>query len=56
LGLQVFNVFNAVNLSGYANNAQQSNQIQPGPASSGLLLRRNAAPPRQFQISYRHLF
>ncbi len=56
LGLQVFNIFNAVNLSGYANNARQSNQIQPGPASSGLLLRRNAAPPRQFQISYRHLF
>lgn len=56
LGLQVFNLFNAVNLSGYANNAQQSNQIQPGPASSGLLLRRNAAPPRQFQLTYRHLF
>ncbi len=56
LGAQVFNVFNAVNLSGYANNATQSNQIQVGPASSGLLVRRNAAPPRQFQFSLRYLF
>lgn len=52
----VFNVFNAVNLSGYSNNAQQSNQIQIGPASSGLLVRKNAAPPRQFQFGIRYLF
>lgn len=51
LRMDVFNVFNAVNLSGYSNNASQSNQIQVGPASSGLLVRRNAAPPRQFQFS-----
>jgi hypothetical protein len=51
-----FNVFNAVNLSGYSNNATQSNQIQVGPASSGLLVRRNAAPPRQFQFSLRYAF
>lgn len=56
LGAQVFNVFNAENLSGYSNNATQSNQIQVGPASSGLLVRRNAAPPRQFQFSARYLF
>jgi len=56
LGASVFNVFNAVNLSGYSNNATQSNQIQAGPASSGLLVRRNAAPPRQFQFSARYLF
>ncbi len=56
LGTQVFNVFNAENLSGYSNNATQSNQIQVGPASSGLLVRRNAAPPRQFQFSARYLF
>ena len=56
LGAQVFNLFNAENLSGYANNATQSNQIQTGPASSGLLVRRNAAPPRQFQFSLRYLF
>jgi len=48
-------VFNAENLSGYANNATQSNQIQPGPRDSGVLIRRNAAPPRQFQFSVRYL-
>ncbi|MCB0637447.1 MAG: TonB-dependent receptor [Lewinella sp.] len=47
----VFNVFNAENLSGYSNNATQSNQIQAGPASSGLLVQRNAGAPRQFQFS-----
>ncbi len=52
----VFNFFNAANLSGYSNNATQSNQIQAGPASSGLLVRRNAAPPRQFQFGLRYLF
>ena len=52
----VFNLFNAVNLSGYSNNATQSNQIQVGPASSGLLVRRNAAPPRQFQFGLGYYF
>lgn len=56
LRADVFNVFNAENLSGYSNNATQSNQIQVGPASSGLLVRRNAAPPRQFQFSLRYSF
>ncbi len=56
LGAQIFNVFNAENLSGYANNATQSNQIQVGPASSGVFVKRNAAPPRQFQFSARFLF
>jgi TonB-dependent Receptor Plug Domain/TonB dependent receptor len=51
-----FNLFNAVNLSGYSNNATQSNQVQVGPASSGLLVRRNAAPPRQFQFALRYSF
>ena len=51
-----FNIFNAVNLSGYSNNATQSNQVQVGPASSGLLVRRNAAPPRQFQFGLRYAF
>ncbi|MEZ4774491.1 MAG: TonB-dependent receptor [Bacteroidia bacterium] len=55
-GAQVFNVLNAENLSGYSNNATQSNQIQIGPASSGVIVRRNAAPPRQFQFSVRYLF
>lgn len=56
LGAQIFNVFDAENLSGYSNNATQSNQIQVGPADSGVLVRRNAAPPRQFQFSARYLF
>jgi hypothetical protein len=56
IGAQIFNLLNAENLSGYANNATQSNQIQTGPAASGLLIRRNAAPPRQFQFSIRYLF
>lgn len=56
LRADVFNLFNAENLSGYSNNATQSNQIQPGPASSGVLIIRNAAPPRQFQFGVRYLF
>ena len=50
----VFNLLNAENYSGYFNNATQSNQIQVGAASTGLLVRRNAAPPRQFQFSLRY--
>ncbi len=52
----VFNLFNAANLSGYSNNATQSNQIQVGSAASGLLVRRNAAAPRQFQFTLQYLF
>ena len=51
----VFNVFNTVNLSGFSNNATQSNQIQAGPSGSGIIA-RTAAPPRQFQFSARYLF
>lgn len=49
LRMDVFNLFDRENLSGYANNATQSNQIQAGPAGSGIV-RRNAGPPRQFQF------
>lgn len=56
IGAQIFNLFNTENLSGYSNNATQSNQIQIGPADSGVIVRRNAAPPRQFQFSARYLF
>lgn len=56
LRADVFNVFNAVNLSGYSNNATQSNQIQVGAAASGVLVRRNAAPPRQFQFGATYVF
>jgi hypothetical protein len=52
----VFNVFNAQNLSGYSNNATQSNQIQPGPKSSGLLIQRNASAPRQIQFTLQYLW
>ncbi|MBC8151926.1 MAG: TonB-dependent receptor, partial [Bacteroidetes bacterium] len=50
-----FNVLNTVNLSGYSNNATQSNQIQVGPPSVGIV-QKNAAPPRQFQFGVRYLF
>lgn len=56
LRADIFNIFNTQNLSGYANNATQSNQIQVGPAASGLLIRKNASPPRQIQFSVRYLF
>jgi outer membrane receptor protein involved in Fe transport len=56
LRVDVFNVFNAENLSGYSNNATQSNQIQGGSTASGLFTQRNASPPRQFQFGVRYLF
>jgi outer membrane receptor protein involved in Fe transport len=52
----VFNVFNTENLSGYTNNATQSNQIQVGPASTGRFVQRNAGPPRQFQFGLTYAF
>lgn len=55
LRADVFNVLNTVNLSGYSNNATQSNQIQVGPPSAGIV-QKNAAPPRQFQFGARYLF
>ncbi|MFC4262886.1 TonB-dependent receptor domain-containing protein [Ferruginibacter yonginensis] len=51
----IFNVFNTVNLSGYSNNATQSNQIQIGPKSNGIL-QKNAGAPRQFQFGARYTF
>jgi hypothetical protein len=56
LRLDVFNALNANNLSGYSNNATQSNQIQTGSLASGLLVRRNSAPPRQVQFGIRYIF
>ncbi len=55
LRADAFNVLNTVNLSGYSNNATQSNQIQVGPPSAGIV-QKNAAPPRQFQFGVRYLF
>ena len=51
----VFNVLNTENLSGYANNATQSNQIQVGPPGSDIE-EKNAGPPRQFQFGVRYEF
>ncbi|WP_223650830.1 TonB-dependent receptor [Hymenobacter psoromatis] len=53
LTADVFNVLNTQNLSGYSNNATQSNQIQVGPAGSGIM-QRNASAPRQFQFGLRY--
>jgi hypothetical protein len=55
LRADIFNLFNTANLSGYTNNATQSNQIQVGPAGSGIV-KRNAGPPRQFQFGLRYTF
>ncbi|SDX16059.1 TonB-dependent Receptor Plug Domain [Flavobacterium degerlachei] len=56
LRADIFNLLNAENLSGYSNNATQSNQIQGGSSTSGLFTQRNASPPRQFQFGVRYLF
>ncbi len=49
----VFNVFDKVNLSGFANSATQSNQIQ---IAGQPFVERNAGAPRQFQFGLRYLF
>ncbi|MFP4227402.1 MAG: TonB-dependent receptor domain-containing protein [Salinivenus sp.] len=51
----VFNALNTRNLSGYANNATQSNQIQVGPPGSEIA-EKNVGPPRQFQFGLRYEF
>jgi hypothetical protein len=51
----VFNLFNHANLSGYSNNATQSNQIQIGPPG-GPVVEKNSGPPRQFQFGARYRF
>jgi hypothetical protein len=42
LRADIFNIFNAENLSGYSNNATQSNQIQGGSSASGLFTKNIA--------------
>ncbi len=56
LRADIFNIFNVQNLSGYSNNATQSNQIQVGSRASGVLVRRNAGAPRQFQFGLRYVW
>ncbi|MEO8582319.1 MAG: TonB-dependent receptor [Flavitalea sp.] len=51
----IFNILNTANLSGYSNNATQSNQIQVGPKSNGIV-QKNAGAPRQFQFGARFVF
>lgn len=51
----IFNIFNTQNLSGYSNNATQSNQIQIGAKSNGIV-QKNAGAPRQFQFGARYAF
>jgi len=51
----VFNVLNTENLSGFANNATQSNQIQVGPPGSDIE-EKTLGPPRQFQFGLRYEF
>ncbi len=53
IAADVFNLFNTTNLSGFANSATQSNQIQ---VFGQPFVARNAAPPRQFQFGLRYLF
>ncbi len=53
LSADVFNVFNRENLSGFANSATQSNQIQ---VAGQPFTQRNAGAPRQFQFGMRYVF
>ncbi|HXB57784.1 MAG TPA: TonB-dependent receptor [Vicinamibacteria bacterium] len=55
LRADVFNLFNHINLSGFSNNATQSNQIQVGPPGA-MIVEKNSAPPRQFQFGLRYAF
>ena len=48
ISADIFNVFNANNLSGFANAASTSNQVQFGGGVP--FVQRNAGPPRQFQF------
>jgi outer membrane receptor for ferrienterochelin and colicin len=50
----LFNVFDANNLSGYPVNFTQSNQVQIG--GGGAFVQRSAAPPRTLQLSARYTF
>lgn len=53
ISTDVFNLFNRENLSGFANSATQSNQIQ---VFGEPFTQRNAGAPRQFQFGLRYLF
>ena len=53
LSADIFNLLNRKNLSGFANSATQSNQIQ---VFGQEFAQRNAGAPRQFQFGLRYVF
>ncbi len=53
ISADIFNLFNRENLSGFANSATQSNQIQ---VFGQPFTQRNAGAPRQFQFGLRYIF
>ncbi|MEX2496287.1 MAG: TonB-dependent receptor [Woeseia sp.] len=53
ISADIFNLFNEENLSGFANSATQSNQVQ---IAGQPFTQRNAGAPRQFQFGMRYLF
>jgi len=56
LSADIYNLLNTENLSGYSTARGGSNIVQIGPASLNNLVKRGAAPPRQFQFGVRYLF
>jgi hypothetical protein len=55
LRADIFNIFNAENLSGYSNNATQSNQIQVALAPVDYITKKCIATSK-FQFGVRYLF
>jgi hypothetical protein len=56
ISADVYNLLNTENLTGYNVAKSASNQIQLGPRSSNTLVKRSAAPPRQFQFGLRYIW
>ena len=56
IALDIYNLFNTENLSGYATARANNNTVQIGAATSNTITKRGSAPPRQFQFSVRYLF
>ncbi len=56
LSADVFNLLDAVNLTGYSTGRGGNNTVQIGAAALNNLTIRGSAPPRQFQFGARYLF
>ncbi len=54
--VDVFNIFDAQNWSGFSSTRGTSNQVQVGPPDSNNYRIINASPPRQFQFGTRFIF